>query len=70
MRAYSESWTNADGGRWRSGVENAAEVLRAAGYVQVKPCVWQTTNEFLPRELTASVASAWPFRTTLRVTRQ
>lgn len=66
-KRYSEVWTTEDGGRWRTGIEHAAMVLRAAGYQQVKPREWHTANAAMPRKLRCTVASAWPFTTRVEV---
>ena len=59
---YSDSWTPEDGGRWRSGIENAVRALKAAGYSRVGPRRWeQEDSPRLPAALTVAILSVqWP----------
>lgn len=70
VQRYSESWTPSEGGRWRSGVENAVIALHAAGYAPDGPRRWlrQGDNKRLPKRLrVVNVLAQWPHSCTIEI---
>jgi hypothetical protein len=66
VRTYGPSWTSEDGGRKRSGLENAVNVLRAAQYRMIdwKEGKWERAEaaDGLPKSVWVTVRQKeWPF---------